>query len=178
MRRIISILFLLLATSLYSQKNLGLELFKVLKSDNFINQKVKFDSVFSKSFVDSLRNYLISSDTLLLPDLCNDEFYPKAIVELNDLMFCFSETKVNDGYLFVMRTVPNENSSQQDIIRFFSDELFFKINDDLSELYYINLNVYSESIEKVTTIYDPDDFSITEKIETVELYTIILLAYN
>jgi hypothetical protein len=175
MKHLIVVLLLLLSISSFSQNSLGHKLFNSLKNDNLICSYVKFDSVFSKTFVDSIKNYVAGKDTLCLPDFCSNN---TPIIDLNDLMFCISETKVNDGFLYVNRITPKKNSSEQEIFSLLTDELIYEFDQDKFRYNRINLNIFPISNEVITTTYDPLELSITEEIDTIESYFIILLMYN
>jgi hypothetical protein len=175
MKNLIVVLLLLLSISSFSQNNLGHKLFNSLENDNLIRSYVKFDSVYSKSFVDSIKNYVTERDTLSLPVFCYNN---TPIIDLNDLMFCISETKVNDGFFYMNRITPKKNSSEQEILSLLTDELIYEFGKDKFKYNRININVFPISNEVVTTIYDPLELSITEEIETIESYFVILLLYN
>jgi hypothetical protein len=59
-----------------------------------------------------------------------------------------------------------------------TDELIYEFGKDKFKYNRININVFPISNEVVTTIYDPLELSITEEIETIESYFVILLLYN
>ena len=175
MKNLTIVLFLLISISSFSQNSLGHKLFNSLENNNLIRSYVKFDTVFSKSFVDSIKNYVVGKDTLSLPAFCYNN---TPIIDLNDLMFCISETKVNNGFFYMNRITPQKNSSEQEILSLLTDELIYEFDKDKFGCNRININVFPISSEVVTTIYDPLELSITEEIDTIDSYFVILLLYN
>jgi hypothetical protein len=175
MKNLIVLVLLLLSISSFSQNSLGYKLYNSLKNDNLIRSYVKFDSVFSKTFVDSIKNYVVSKDTLCLPEFCHNN---TPIIDLNDLMSCISETKVNDGFFYMNRIIPKKNSSEQEILSLLTDELIYEFDQDKFRYNRINLNIFPISNEVITTTYDPLELSITEEINRIESYFVILLMYN
>jgi hypothetical protein len=171
----LAIVFLLFSTSLFSQNTLGVDFFNFLKNENYFDKNVKYDSVFVQPFVDSIKNFIIENKEVVLPKFCNNN---TPILDLNDLMSCISEIKIDEGYLFANSITPNKNSSDQELFTLLTDELIPVFTIENLRFHKININVFSVPNEIVTTTYNPFELSVTEERTFTNTYIIIVLMYN
>jgi hypothetical protein len=165
--------FILLATNLFSQTNLNMDFCDFLYKKNSINHKIDFDTTNVKILIDTLKNYIIEKKKLEFPEICNHSI----LSDLNDYMFCFTNSFLHYGKLLYIH-FPIEEDFSQDVI-FSKFEEFIKSNSNLEKLLSAKVycDIFKFNHEFTTTLINADDYTITEIKKTTNNYFIFFISY-
>lgn len=169
---LISFLFVI-GLPLFSQTNLNIDFCNYLYKNNSINYKIDFDTTKVKSLIDTLKNYVIKKNSLEFPKVCNES----SDSDLNDYMLCFTNSFLHYGKLLYVH-FPIEDGDKIDFIfSKFAD--YIKSNSDLNKLLSnkIYCDIFKFNHEFVTTLINPDDYTITEIKKTTNNYFIFFISY-
>lgn len=172
---IFSILFLISAP-IFSQTNINTEFCNYLIEQNSLNTKINFDSTKVKILIDTLKNYVIEKKQLELPTSCNTYGFNLSD-DLNDYMNCFTGSFLNIGTLLYYH-FPVEDGVDKNLL-FSNFNKYIRNNYNLDYLTHTKVycDIFEFEHEKVTTIYNPDDFTETKIKETTNNYFIFFISY-